>query len=171
MQEIQETCVQSLGQEDSPEGGNGNSLQYSCLENFMDRGAWRATIHSITISRRWLSDYVCSCWRHPNCFLVFLSRLLCMGLNLRLFLPLPMDRTTSDIFLCFSLSTSYFSSLLIMRWWWWRRLSHKDSPWSSQLSPLCLPWLSLPPPPPHLCLVSPFSLSTAEWLAHGCMVK
>ena len=27
----------------SPRGGNGNPLQYSCLENFMDRGAWRAT--------------------------------------------------------------------------------------------------------------------------------
>ena len=33
------------GQEDSPEGGNGNSFQYSCLENFMDRGAWGATVY------------------------------------------------------------------------------------------------------------------------------
>ena len=31
-------------------GGHGNSLQYSCLENAMDRGAWWATIHSITKS-------------------------------------------------------------------------------------------------------------------------
>ena len=29
----------------SPGGGNGNPLQYSCLGNFMDRGAWRATVH------------------------------------------------------------------------------------------------------------------------------
>ena len=29
----------------SPGGGHGNPLQYSCLENPMDRGAWRATIH------------------------------------------------------------------------------------------------------------------------------
>ena len=29
----------------SPEGGHGNSLQYSCLENSMDRGAWCATVH------------------------------------------------------------------------------------------------------------------------------
>ena len=29
----------------SPRGGNGNPLQYSCLENPMDRGAWRATVH------------------------------------------------------------------------------------------------------------------------------
>ena len=28
-----------------PGGGNGNPLQYSCLENFMDRRAWRATVH------------------------------------------------------------------------------------------------------------------------------
>ena len=39
---IQETWVQSLGQEDSPGEGNGNPLQYPCLENPMDRRAWRA---------------------------------------------------------------------------------------------------------------------------------
>ena len=37
---IQETWVQSLGQEDSPGEGNGNPLQYSWLENSMDGGAW-----------------------------------------------------------------------------------------------------------------------------------
>ena len=31
----------------SPGEGNGNPLQYSYLENFMDRGAWRATVHGI----------------------------------------------------------------------------------------------------------------------------
>ena len=31
----------------SPGGGNGNPLQYSCLENLMDRGAWWATVHRI----------------------------------------------------------------------------------------------------------------------------
>ena len=30
-----------------PGGGNGNPLQYSCLENPMDRGAWRATVHEV----------------------------------------------------------------------------------------------------------------------------
>ena len=33
-----------------PGGGHGNPLQYSCLENPMDRGAWRATIHRATKS-------------------------------------------------------------------------------------------------------------------------
>ena len=30
----------------SPGGGHGNQLQYSCLENLMDRGAWQTTVHS-----------------------------------------------------------------------------------------------------------------------------
>ena len=33
--------------ERSPGGGNGNPLQYSCLENTMDREAWRATVHRV----------------------------------------------------------------------------------------------------------------------------
>ena len=39
------------GLERSPGEGNGNPLQYSCLENSMDRGAWRATVHGVTDSR------------------------------------------------------------------------------------------------------------------------
>ena len=34
----------------SPGEGNGNPLQYSCLENSMDRGAWWATVHSVAES-------------------------------------------------------------------------------------------------------------------------
>ena len=39
----------------SPGEGNGNSIQYSCLENPMDRGAWRAPVHGIAKSRTQLS--------------------------------------------------------------------------------------------------------------------
>jgi len=35
------------GSERSPGAGNGNPLQYSCLENLMDRGAWQATVHRV----------------------------------------------------------------------------------------------------------------------------
>jgi len=35
----------------SPGGGNGNPLQYSCLENCMDRGSWQATVHVVAKSR------------------------------------------------------------------------------------------------------------------------
>ena len=40
----------------SPGEMNGNPLQYSCLENPMDRGAWRVTVHGVTKSRTRLSD-------------------------------------------------------------------------------------------------------------------
>ena len=39
----------------SPGGGNGNPLQYSCLRNPMDRGAWRATVHGVAKSQTGLS--------------------------------------------------------------------------------------------------------------------
>ena len=41
----------------APGEGNGNPLQYSCLENPMDRGAWQATVHGVTKSRTRLSDF------------------------------------------------------------------------------------------------------------------
>ena len=54
----------------SPGEENGNALQYSCLENPMDRGTWRATVHGVTKSRTWLSDFISSscppyCQRSP----------------------------------------------------------------------------------------------------------
>ena len=60
---MQETWVQSLGWEDSfPGEGNGYPLQYSCLENSMDRGAWWATVHGVAKSQTRLSHlalYLC----------------------------------------------------------------------------------------------------------------
>ena len=41
----------------SPGEGNAYPLQYSCLDNPMDRGAWRATLHRVTESRTRLSDF------------------------------------------------------------------------------------------------------------------
>ena len=38
----------SAGVEKTPWEGNGNPLQYSCLENSMDRGSWQATVHGVT---------------------------------------------------------------------------------------------------------------------------
>ena len=46
-----------LGSGRSPGGGNGNPLQYSCLQNPMDRGAWRAIVHGVAKSWTRLSTY------------------------------------------------------------------------------------------------------------------
>ena len=51
MHESQETWVWSLGSGRSPGGGHGDPLQCSCLENPVDRGAWRATVHRVAKSQ------------------------------------------------------------------------------------------------------------------------
>ena len=43
------SSIPGLGR--SPGGGNGNPLQYSYLENPMDRGAWQATVHGVSKSQ------------------------------------------------------------------------------------------------------------------------
>ena len=53
---VQDTRVRSLGWGRSPGEGNGNPLQYSCLENPMDRGAWWATVKEVAKVQTWLSD-------------------------------------------------------------------------------------------------------------------
>ena len=47
----------NTGSERSPGEGNSNPLQYSCLENPMDGGAWQATVHGVAKSQTQLSDF------------------------------------------------------------------------------------------------------------------
>ena len=54
--EMQETQVQSLGQEEPLEKEMANPLQYSWLGNPTDRGAWRATVHGVAKSWTQVSD-------------------------------------------------------------------------------------------------------------------
>ena len=56
MQDTQKTWIPSLGQEAFPGVGNGNPLWYSHLQNLMDRGAWWATVHGVTMSWTRLSN-------------------------------------------------------------------------------------------------------------------
>ena len=44
------------GSRRSPGGGNGNSLQYSCLDNPIDKEAWRATVYGVAKSQTRLSN-------------------------------------------------------------------------------------------------------------------
>ena len=55
LQETLESWIWSLGQKDPLEKGRGNPLQYSCLENPMDRGAWWTIVHRVAKSRTQLS--------------------------------------------------------------------------------------------------------------------
>ena len=48
------SLIPGLGR--SPGEGNDNSLQYSCLGNPMDRGAWQAIVHGVAENWTWLSD-------------------------------------------------------------------------------------------------------------------
>ena len=56
-----------------PGGGNGNSLQYSCLENPMHRGAWWATVHGVAKSRTRLSDFTFTFTMWSECYTGFLE--------------------------------------------------------------------------------------------------
>ena len=103
MQKMQETRVQSSR---SPGGGHGNPLQYSCLENPMDRGAWQAVVHRVAKSWTWLKQlnmhtssyidkYLSSNMISPNLdFLKILEFIFCrIGTDSGLWLlPLPHPR-------------------------------------------------------------------------------
>ena len=61
-----------LGSGRSSRVGNGNPLYYSCLENSMDSGAWRAAVHGVTENWTWLSNWanthkpVCCRWNQTK---------------------------------------------------------------------------------------------------------
>ena len=60
----------------SPGEGNGNPLQYSCLENPMDRGAWRATVHSIIRSQTQLKQLSTDLPKISVAFLAEMDRII-----------------------------------------------------------------------------------------------
>ena len=60
IQELQEDSGLLPGWGRSPGGGGLIPLQYSCLKNSMDRGAWRATGHGVAKSQTRLSDWACT---------------------------------------------------------------------------------------------------------------
>ena len=61
MQEAPETRVLIPGSGKSPGKGNGNPLQYSCVGNPMERGAWWAVVHGVAKRQTWLST-LSICW-------------------------------------------------------------------------------------------------------------
>ena len=61
--------IQQAGTKGSPGEGNGNPLQYSCLEDSTDRGAWQATLHRAAKSQaqlKQLSTHTSVNWNNPR---------------------------------------------------------------------------------------------------------
>ena len=80
---MQETWVRSLDREDSPGGGNGNPLQYSCLESSVDRGAWGLLYFMRSQSRTRLSDQHFLLKKRYNCGFLSWPSLSPIRLNLQ----------------------------------------------------------------------------------------
>ena len=91
----------------SPGEGNGKPLQYSCLENPMDRGAWWATDHGVSKSRTRLSDFTIHSSMYKSAVILFLSGWL-FGLVLS-----PMVVLIKFIQVCISLITLDLGYLLL----------------------------------------------------------
>ena len=59
----------------APGGGYGGPLQYSCLENPMDRGVWQATVHRVPKSQTRLKQlYMCTCTRMCVCICAHITK-------------------------------------------------------------------------------------------------
>ena len=93
----------------SPEGGCGNLLQYSCLENLMDREAWWATDHKVAKSRTWLSMHTFSL-----CIIYYtqISDCLWVGTpNLHVFKGRPSMSLSLSSLICLISSLSFFAEV------------------------------------------------------------
>ena len=92
----------------SPGEGNGNPLQYSCLENPMDRGAWQATVHGIPRVGQDLATKPPQCHSLQN---IYFSNPLVWNLTLRneITAPSPFPAPTSE-----PLSHAYFLPPLLI---------------------------------------------------------
>ena len=71
---MQETWVQSLSQEDHLQKEMANPLQYLCLGNPMDRGAWWVTVHGITKELDTTYMYICVCVCVCVCIYIYKER-------------------------------------------------------------------------------------------------
>ena len=112
------------GSGSSPGEGHGNPLQYSSLENPMDRGAWQATVRRVTKSQtqlKWLGTYV---YIHMPAIIIVFITLIC---NISPFtghvIGSVVTPTTLELYIHFIYSSrvvsSTFISLIITLICWW----------------------------------------------------
>ena len=90
----------------SPGEGNGNLLQYSCLENPVDRGTWWATVHRVAKIWIWLSSWACT---H---IYIYIDILIYSLFHILFHCGLLQDIEYS--FLCYTIGTFWLSFLYIL---------------------------------------------------------
>ena len=102
----------------SPGEGNGYLPQYSCLENSMDRGAWWSTVHGVTKSWIWLSDWYFHFFFHPLPNMIFFLSFKLLPLidwKFHAFLCLFLvGKTSGCLQICDAFSICLFPRLLTM---------------------------------------------------------
>ena len=105
--------VQIPGSRRSPRGGNGHPLQFSCLGNPMDRGAWWATVHGVTQTEE-PGRLLCVRNAHTHSLPVSVSFSVCVSHCISLFLSLSLSLSHSvclSLSPCLSLPLSFSSDL------------------------------------------------------------
>ena len=109
----------------SPAEGNGNPLQYSCLDNSMDRGAWWATVHGTTKD---MTEQLSTC---PFTLLLYFTILS---------LSKKRKKERNTLFLLFNLGSSYWH-IFIPTWffhwqciiYWWAHQAHSLFPFLKKI--------------------------------------
>ena len=91
--------------------GNGNPLRYSCLENPMDRGDWRATVHRVTKNQTLLKQ-LSTHMRHIYDFKIFNSINHMQG---KTSLPLPLSSQAVSLYLFTEAITPTFTSYILSK--------------------------------------------------------
>ena len=99
-----------------PRVGNGNLLQYSCLENHMDRGAWQGTVHEATKSQTRLSDLSTS---------TITATITILNNRLKLQVVMVVIIVVGIIYFCF---------LSVLAPWYWKYLDYPLDKYPSQLA-------------------------------------
>ena len=142
-----------------PGGGNGNPLQYSCLENRMDRGAWWATVHGVIRVRH---DSTNSSVQSPSCVRLFVtpwtaahqaSLSITNSWSLLTLMSIELVMPSNHLIFCRPLSACLQSfpaflsdkSVLHIRWpkYWSFSFSISPSKEYSGLIPFRMDWLDL----------------------------
>ena len=103
------SLISELGR--SPGDRNDNPLKYSCLENSMDRGAWRSTVHGFTKSRTQLKQFgTCALGKRRELEYIHYDRISCSQVDAQVTFPFSQHKMSLKSNFTGSYSSSFFLS-------------------------------------------------------------